>query len=236
MKQILFSLLLSLLLMGCGGESENAALSDKAWAVERGQDKQSVYDFMKSQNLTITDEDSVLIGFKFDGVIWLNENWDMAIVKFNANSQATSVSLMMSHEFPKRKFDDAITCLTTLYGEVCMERRKKTLRSLQHGISVRLMAIQRRGLHLIHLAHQLMLFGNRFYPNPVPPFLRLSVNQTQSGILGYQPCFLYLCRKIQYDIVTVRWNTIYKPVIYRGYNLDMCRTGHHPLFQGMGRM
>ena len=117
MKQILFSLLLSLLLMGCGGESENAALSDKAWAVERGQDKQSVYDFMKSQNLTITDEDSVLIGFKFDGVIWLNENWDMAIVKFNANSQATSVSLMMSHEFPKRKIDDAITCLTTLYGE-----------------------------------------------------------------------------------------------------------------------
>ena len=48
--------------------------------------------------------------------------------------------------------------------------------------------------------------------------------------------FRYLCGKIQYDTITVRCNIIYKPIIYRGYNLGMCRIGHHSLFQGMGRM
>lgn len=57
MRQILFSIICSLLLIGCnkshnsGSVMSNGLPCDTAWAVSKGESKQAVYDFMKSQDL-----------------------------------------------------------------------------------------------------------------------------------------------------------------------------------------
>lgn len=123
MNNLITCIVLSLLLLGCGGKSVNNCSDvtdglpcDTAWAVTRGESKQSVYEFMKSQDLTITDEDSVLIGFKVGGVYWCGDKWDMATVKFNANKNAVGVSLMRGEPFGKYMCGEVAKFLETRYG------------------------------------------------------------------------------------------------------------------------
>lgn len=123
MKQFIFSIICSLLLIGCGGKSVNSSSNlavglpcDTAWAVTRGESKQSVYVFMESQDLTITDEDSILIGFKVGGVYWCGDKWDMATVKFNTQKRAIGVNLMRGEPLGEYMSIEVAKFLETRYG------------------------------------------------------------------------------------------------------------------------
>lgn len=123
MRQILFSIICSLLLIGCNGKSANSSSDitvglpcDTAWAVAKGESKSAVYDFMKSQDIDVSVEDSVLVGFKFEGIYWCGEKWDMAMIRFNPNDKAIGISLMRCEPFDEYTIKDVVDFLQTRYG------------------------------------------------------------------------------------------------------------------------
>lgn len=124
MRQFLFSLICLLSLVGCNKpHNSSSAMSnglpcDTAWAVSKGESKQAVYDFMKSQDLDVTVEDSTLVGFKFEGIYWCGEKWDMATIRFNANDKAIGISLMRGEPFDEYTVKDVVDFLKTRYGAV----------------------------------------------------------------------------------------------------------------------
>lgn len=114
-KFYLFVVFVSLLLIGCSSQGSYPPC-DKAWAVTKGENKQSVRSVMESQNLLITDEDSVLIAFDVDGICWCGERWDMASVKFDTKDKAVNVNLVKGMPMDNLTCEEVADFLQSLYG------------------------------------------------------------------------------------------------------------------------
>lgn len=92
-----------------------------AWSVSKGDSKSSVRAFMAEQGLDIADTDTIITGFKFDGVIWLNETWDVAEVIFDKHDKAKEVRLVKGIPMSEQKWEDALWALERMYGEVSLD-------------------------------------------------------------------------------------------------------------------
>lgn len=112
----IFAIIALLFILSCTSHSEKHSSCEKAWAVTKGDSKESVRKFMESQKFTITDEDSVLIAFDIGGICWCGEKWDMASVKFDTNKKAKSVSLVRGEPFSDLAMNGVVNFLESVYG------------------------------------------------------------------------------------------------------------------------
>lgn len=128
---VIFCGIILLLLASCGSKTQSD-ISDasatsvassinctptKAWAVTKGDNKELVRQFMIGQDLDVTDEDSVLIGFGLNKVIWAATQWDMAIVKFDTHDKAKALSLMRGEPFDEITASDIASFFEVVWGE-----------------------------------------------------------------------------------------------------------------------
>lgn len=121
---VIFCGIILLLLASCGSKSHSDSSSTssidcpptKAWAVTKGDNKELVRQFMIEQGLDVTDEDSVLVGFGFNKVIWAATQWDMATVKFDANNKAKTVTLMRGEPFNEITANDIASFFEIIWG------------------------------------------------------------------------------------------------------------------------
>lgn len=129
MKQILFFLFCSLLLIGCGGKSANTLKSlqcDKVWEIEKGMSKQSVCKLLSDSNFTAIDEDSIIVAYAPHPLDWGYVEWDERIeIGFNDHEKANKVLLKRSFSLESKDFNDCANTLEIYFGKSEYDAQQK---------------------------------------------------------------------------------------------------------------
>ena len=120
MRKIIFALIF-ISFVGCINTSkplkEDKTPDQTAWAIYHGESKDDILNFMKEQQINVTiEENGNLIGFKLNGIIWMNNKWDMVNIEFDNNDKATALSLMRGLEFDEIEYENIVKYLELLYG------------------------------------------------------------------------------------------------------------------------
>lgn len=125
MKQFIFSIICSLLLIGCGGKSVNSSPDtaiglpcDTAWMVSRGQGKTDVRNLFLHQGLRLQEREAenVIIGVGNKSIHWVETDWDVVSCRFDDGNKATSVTLLRSGELGDSLYN-VVYELSRIYGE-----------------------------------------------------------------------------------------------------------------------
>lgn len=108
MKQIIFALVCSLLLMGCGGKSANTSPGvvdglpcDTAWMISRGQSKTDVRNLFLTLDMRVDEREfeNTLIGVSPKPLHWVGADWDIVLCRFDDTNKAQSVSIIREGNF-----------------------------------------------------------------------------------------------------------------------------------------
>lgn len=109
MKQIIFALVCSLLLIGCCGKSTNTNSEvaqgglpcDTAWMISRGQSKTDVRNLLLTLDMRVDERESenILVGISPKPLHWVGADWDIILCRFNDANKAQSVSIIRKGNF-----------------------------------------------------------------------------------------------------------------------------------------
>lgn len=108
MKHLLFSLFLSLLLIGCDRKSDNTSSEvasglpcDTAWMISRGQSKTDVRNLLLTLDMRVDEKESenTLVGISLKPLNWVGADWDIILCRFDDANKAQSVSIIRKGNF-----------------------------------------------------------------------------------------------------------------------------------------
>lgn len=108
MGKIITFIFLSLLLIGCGGNSVNTSSDatdglpcDTAWMISRGQSKTDVRNLLLTLDMSVDEmePENALIGVSSKSLHWVGADWDIVLCRFDDTNKAQSVSIIRKGDF-----------------------------------------------------------------------------------------------------------------------------------------